>query len=153
MSRTYTAVLDAITVTNDSDQDIWCLVNSANISIRLTEMELWSSLGSSEMVNLRFVRRSSAGSAGGTAITPKALDEANTIASKITSFTPLVTTPGTIGDKLRCYQWSQYAPLIWLPTPEMQIEIKPSGILGLHLGTAVAASRTWSGHVSWTEAG
>jgi hypothetical protein len=49
--------------------------------------------------------------------------------------------------------WSQLSPLIYLPTPEEQIVIPPSGRLALALGTAVAASRTWSGSLRWMEVG
>jgi hypothetical protein len=65
----------------------------------------------------------------------------------------LVTTPGTIGDIIMGWQWSQLAPMDFLPTPETRIVIPPSGRLCLNLSTAVASTRTWSGWVCWEEIG
>ena len=63
----------------------------------------------------------------------------------------LVTTPGTIGDIIKGWQWSQQGELLYLPTPEMREVLSVSSFLCLHLQTAVGGTRTWSGWICWEE--
>jgi len=150
MGRIYSVPLAALSVTNDSDQDIFEMVNGSGVAAILHGFELNSTLTTDERVNLRLVRRSTTGS-GGSAATevPMAAGDAAAALAVAT----LVTTPGTIGAILKGWQWSQLAPLIYMPTPETRIVIAPSGRLALNLSTAVASTRTWSGEVIWEEIG
>lgn len=149
--RVYSVPFDNLTVTNDSDQDIFEIVNGSTSSLVLLGFELYSATTSDERVRLRLVRRSTTGS-GGSAATEVALDGGNTVAAAAAVST-LVTTPGTIGNILLSWYWSQLSPLVYLPTPEEQVIVSPSGRLCLNLETAVASSRAWSGFVKWAEVG
>ena len=151
VGRVYSVGFDALSVTNDSSQDIWELVNGAGVSCVLLGFELYSATTSDERVRLTLLRRSSTGS-GGSAATENPLDGGNTVTAAAAVNT-LVTTQGSAGAVLAAYQWSQLSPLIYLPTPEEQIIIPPSGRIALALGTAVATTRTWSGSLRWMEIG
>lgn len=148
MGRIYVCPFVGLSVTNDSDQDIWEIIGHANGSFILHSFELYSSHTSDERVSLRMVRRSTTGSGGSAATEVRALpgDAANSVAVN-----QLVTTPGTIGDIGPGFLWGQLAPLIWLPTPEKRIIVPASGRLCLNLGTAVGATRTWSGELTFEE--
>jgi hypothetical protein len=147
--RIYTIPLNAITVTNDADQDIWELVNAATKKCVLHGFSLTSNHTTDERVHLRLCRRSTTGS-GGSGATEAAVDEGNSIAATAALAT-LVTTPGTIGAILAAWQWSQQNELLYLPTPEIRPVISESGRLCLNLQTAVGANRTWCGWVKWEE--
>jgi hypothetical protein len=151
VGRVYTVGFDGLTVTNDSSQDFWEMVNGAGVACVLLGFELYSATTSDERVKLTLLRRTTAGSSG-SAATENPLDGGNTVTAACAVNT-LVTTQGTAGAVLAGWQWSQLSPLIYLPTPEEQIVIPPSGRLALALGTAVAASRTWSGSLRWMEVG
>lgn len=151
MPRIYTVPFDNLTVTNDSDQDILELVGASGYPFALLAFELYSSITTDERVRLRLVRRSTTGS-GGSGATEVRMDGGNTVSPQ-TAVSTLVTTPGTIGDILHAWYWSQLAPLIYRPTPQEIIEVPSGGRLGLNLATAVASSRAWSGFVTWAEYG
>ena len=150
MGRVYTAPLDAISVTTDADQDIFEMVGTAGYPFALLAFELYSALTTDERVRLRLVRRSTTGS-GGSALTEIKQDGGG--AANQTAVTTLVTTPGTIGDIGPSMYWSTLGPLIYRPTPQEIIEIVSGGRLCLNLQSAVGATRTWSGFLSWIEYG
>lgn len=147
--RLYVIPIDSITVTNDADQDIWELVNASGVVCYLHGFSLSASTTTDERVRLRLVRRSTTGS-GGSAATEVPLEDGNTMTAQA-ALSTLVTTPGTIGDILKGWQWSQQGELLYLPTPEMRPSISSGARLALNLQTAVASSRTWSGWVAWEE--
>lgn len=149
--RVYTVPFDNLSVTNDSDQDIFEIVNGSTSAVILTGFELYSATTSDERVRLRLLRRSTTGS-GGTGATEVPLDGGNTVTAAA-AVSQLVTTPGTAGAILHAWYWSQLSPLIYLPTPEEQVIVSPSGRLCLNLETAVASTRNWSGFVKWAEVG
>lgn len=146
----YTVPFDNLTVTNDSDQDIWELTAPAAKAVRVHHFEVYSATTSDERVRLRLLRRSTGGS-GGAGATEVPTDGA--AAAVGTAVVTLNTTPGTAGDVLLAWYWSQLSPLIYLPTPECRIVVPPSGRLALNLETAVASSRNWSGFVVFEEIG
>lgn len=146
----YTVPFDNLSVTTSSDQNIWQIAAPSTRIVRLLHFELYSATTTDERVRLRLMRYTTAGS-GGTGAT-EVLAGATSAAVGAT-VTQLVTTPGTDSDVLLAWYWSQLSPLVYLPTPEAQIEIAPSGIVGLHLETAVASTRNWSGFLVWNEIG
>lgn len=150
MGRLYTVAFDALSVTNDADQDIFEMVNGSTVAAILHSFELHSNVTTDERVRLRLCRRSTTGS-GGTGATENPNAAGDSAAALAVS--TLVTTPGTIGVIMKGWQWSQLAPLIYLPVPEARVVIAPSGRLCLNLQTAVASTRTWSGEVTWEEIG
>jgi hypothetical protein len=147
--RLYVIPFDALSVTNDSDQDIWELVAPSTGPCVLHGFSLTSTTTSDERVKLRLVRRSTTGS-GGTGATEVPVEDGNTMAAGA-ALSTLVTTPGTIGDILKSWYWSQQGELLYLPTPRLQPVISTGARLALHLGTAVASTRTWGGWVAWEE--
>jgi hypothetical protein len=147
----YSVPFDNLSVTNDSDQDIFEIVNGSTVSLILHQFELYSATTSDERVRLRLLRRSTTGS-GGTGSTEVALDGGNTVAA-VAAVSQLVTTPGTAGAILKSWYWSQLSPLVYLPTPEDRVIVSPSGRLCLNLQTAVGSTRNWSGYVVWEEVG
>lgn len=149
MGRIFYQPLDALSVTNDSDQDIWVLAAPSGKPLTLHAFSLSSNSTTDERVRLRLLRRSTSGS-GGTAATevPKDDDDTTTIQGAVTT---LQTTPGTAGDIIAGWQWSQQGELLFLPTPELRPTISASAFLCLHLNTAVASTRTWSGWLAWEE--
>lgn len=147
--RIYIVPFDAITVTNDSDQDIFEIVGGSSAITYLHGFSLSSTTTIDERVRLRLVRRSTTGS-GGTGATEVPVEDGNSMAAA-SAVSHLVTTPGTIGDILNGWEWSQQGELLYLPTPELRPSISPGARLCLNLQTAVASSRTWSGWVAWEE--
>jgi hypothetical protein len=146
----YTVPFDNLSVTNDSDQDIWEILAPSDAAVELVHFELYSAVTTDERVRLRLVRRSTAGSGGAGATEVPAR---GTLAAVGTSVTQLNTTPGTAGDVLLAWYWSQLSPLVYLPTPESRILLPPSGRIGLNLETAVASTRNWSGFLKFREIG
>lgn len=149
--RMYAVPFDNLSVTNDSDQDIFELVNGSTVSCVIHQFELYSATTTDERVRLRLLRRSTTGS-GGTGATEVSLDGGNTV-SAVAAVSQLVTTPGTAGAVMKAWFWSQLSPLIYLPTPEERVIVSPSGRVALNLQTAVASTRNWSGFVVWEEVG
>lgn len=150
IGRVYKIPLASLTVTNDADQDIWEMVPGSVRDVVLHGFSLTSSLTTDERVALRLLRRSTTGT-GGTGATEVPTHPGNTNTADC-ALNTLVTAPGTIGSILMGWQWSQQGELLYLPTPEMrEVAVKSGDRLCLHLGTAVAASRTWSGWVCWEE--
>lgn len=146
----YYAPLDAISVTNDADQDIFEIVAAATKRVVLHGFSLTSSYTTDERVRLRLLQRTTTGS-GGSGLTEVACDDGNDTAATAAVST-LVTTPGTIGDILGGWQWSQQGELLFLPTPEMRPVVAKSSRIALNLSTALGGTRTWSGWVCWEEA-
>ena len=148
MGRMIVGAFDNIAVTTDADQDIWTLGAGANNKIKLHWFELYSAQTGAENLRLQLRRVSEAG--GGAAVTEAKLDEDD---GAITgNLTTLDTIPdATPGDVLAGYQWEQLGPLIFQPTPELRPILQESGIVALHLQTALAATINMSGFVVWEE--
>jgi hypothetical protein len=147
--RIYTAPLDAISVTNDADQDIWEIASAATKQVILHGFSLTSSHTTDERARLRLIRRTASGS-GGSAATVIAVDQGNAVATAAT-VEVLNTTPGTGSSILNGWQWSQQGELLYLPTPELRDVISVSSFLCLNLQTALGGTRTWSGWVRYEE--
>lgn len=144
----YSVPLENLSVTNDSDQDIFELIAPSDAVVRLHHFELYSAVTTDERVRLRLARRSTTGS-GGSAATEVALDGVSEASGGGVAVSTLVTTPGTVGDVLLAWYWSQLSPFVYLPTPECRIVVPPSGRLALNLLTAVASTRNWSGFLKY----
>jgi hypothetical protein len=145
----YTVPLDAISVTNDADQDIWEISSNSTKQVILHGFSLSSAYTTDERARLRLIRRTASGSGGGTA-TVLASDQGNGTAAGSTVET-LNTTPGTGANILKGFQWSQQGELLYLPTPEMREVISTSSFLCLNLQIALGGTRTWSGWITFEE--
>ena len=146
--RIYFAPLDALSVTNDADQDIFELGTSSGKQAILHGFSLTSSYTTDERARLRLIRRTATGS-GGSAVTEVGGDQGNGVSNTVTALT-LQTTPGTGSTILKGWQWSQQGELLYLPTPEMRPVMSVSSFLALNLQTALGGTRTWSGWVAWS---
>lgn len=149
MRRMYVIPFDELSVTTDADQDIWELVAGSTTPCVLHGFSLTSSNTTDERARLRLVRRSTTGSGGGAA-TEVPLDDGNTMTATA-ALSTLVTTPGTIGDILKSWRWSQQNELLYLPTPELRPTIVAAQRLCLNLQAALGGTRTWAGWVAWEE--
>lgn len=147
--RIYTVPLDAISVTNDADQDIFEIASNSAKQVILHGFSLTSAYTTDERARLRLIRRTASGSGGGTG-TSQAADQGNAIAATATVET-LNTTPGTGANILCGFQWSQQGELLYLPTPELRDVISVSSFLCLNLQIALGGTRTWSGWIRWEE--
>ena len=67
VGRVYTVALDGLTVTNDSSQDVWEMINGAGVACVLLGFELYSATTSDERVKLTLLRRTTTGSSGSAA--------------------------------------------------------------------------------------
>lgn len=152
VARMYGAPFEDISVTNDSDQDLWELTAGSNRKVIVHGFGLTSAQGitAAELARLRLVRRTTAGT-GGSAVTEVKLDPDNDISPEA-ALVQLVTTPGTPGDVLpACWQWSQQGELLYLPPPEMRIIVPKTARIGLNLLSALGGTRKMSGWVIWEE--
>jgi hypothetical protein len=149
-SLVYYVPLDALSVTTDADQDLFEIVAAATKRVILHGFSLTSTYTTDERIRLRLLQRTTTGS-GGSAATEVAADDGNDTAATAAVAT-LVTTPGTAGDILAGFQWSQQGELLFLPTPEMRPVVAKSSRIALNINSAVAGTRTWSGWVCWEEA-
>ena len=146
MGRVFYAPFDDLQVTTDADQDFWEMSAVTN-KFKLLGFEVTSEAIAAESVDLRLVRRSTTGD-GGAVVEVKANADS---AAQTTVLESLGTTPGTIGDIIMGWKWEQLGPLIYLPTPEMQITIDAGAFLCLNIQSALAGTTGWSGWVCWEE--
>ena len=156
MGLLYTATFRAITLTanGNASQDLFELVWPSGVALTLHDIQLDDQYNVDERIDLALMTRTGTGSGGSSAITPTARNTRNTVASAITSFKTLVTTPGTGGTLIdSAYQWSALSELERLWTPEMRLELSGAGgrIVLNNANTFVAASRIISGSVTWEE--
>lgn len=144
--RIYTVPL-TLSVTSDATQDIWVIAAPADRKAILHGFSLTSAYTTDERALLTLLRRSGAGTGGGSATEVK-LDADNSLTAE-SVVTTLVTTQGTPGDVLKSWYWSQQNELLYLPTPELRPATTAGGFIALALGTALA--RDWAGWVCWEE--
>lgn len=147
MGRIVYCPLVDLSVTNDPDQDIWELATGSTNKVKLHAFELYSASIVAEAINLRLLRRSTTGN--GSAATPVLADVDD--GSVTAAVDTLATTPGTAGAVLCEFTWEQLGPLIYLPTPALQITVEQSGFLSLNLQTALAGTTVMSGWLAWEE--
>lgn len=140
--------LAELSVTTDSDQDVWELTAAATKKCRLMYAELWSAETAAESCELRLIRRTTAGS-GGASATPVKADQGD--GAITAALDTLHTTPGTGGDILAGSRWEQLGPWRFAPIPSAMPIIGLSGAIALNLNSALGSTRTWGGYVVWEE--
>ncbi len=140
--------INAILVTNDSDQNIFVLTAGGSSPLTLHEFFLTSAAIVAENLSLQLRRETTAGAGGG--VTEATLADGNTTTPTATMVT-LDLSPGTPGDILPCFEWEQLGPLHYQPTPKAMITVDAGNRIALHLGTALAATIVMSGYVIWEE--
>lgn len=143
------ASADLLSVSTNSDQDIWYIKAGASTKFRLLGFELSSMAIIAEPLRFRLCRRSTDGSAGAALVFPE-LDEGNTTTPDAAGFS-LRTTPGTIGDVLATFAWEQIGQLHLVFTPEADITVQEGGRLALNLFTALGGTTKMGGYVTIEE--
>jgi hypothetical protein len=109
----YKVTFDAVSITNAA-QDVMEIIAAAAVPVLIHALKVtWvptitSGVAQDLRIQLRQVVRSTTGS-GGTAVTPRATNQRNTLAAAGT-YTRTVTTPGTVGNALGAEQVSIIVP-------------------------------------------
>jgi hypothetical protein len=152
MPRRYTFIISGLT--GLTAVPFAQLVAPATTGIRILQIFLGQEASEVSQQEVLTVMRRSTASTLPTATTPVALDE-NDPASLLTGSTTtnaqgIATVTGTAGNILRRIPFNALNGYDWLPTPESQIKVKPSGFLTLQFPTAPAAN-TWSGWIDYEE--
>ena len=134
--RMYSIIMDAIAIT--AAKDLISITVAADKVLILHEVNVTqqaSETSDTGALQLHFA----SGTAGvGTANTPRALDNGNTIAMGGTVLTNL-TTDETEGNILMRRGWNVLTPFKYLPTPAGQIDVTGQGILVLRSDVAVTS--------------
>ena len=147
MGRIIYCPLVDLSVTTDSDQDIFELATGSANKLRLHGFQLFSAATTAESLNLRLCRRSTTGN--GSAATPVLADvDDGSITAAVDT---LALTPGTLGAVLAEFTWEQLGPLTFLPTPALQPVMEQSSFLSLNLQTALSGTTVMSGWLAWEE--
>lgn len=144
--RIFYAPFDDIQVTTDLDQDVF-EISAVTNKVKLHGFELTSDATVAEVIDLRLVRRSTTGNGAAVVEVPAATDQGAGTAV----LEQLGLIPGTVGDILAGWKWEQLGPLLYLPTPEMQITLDAGAFLCLNIQSALGATTGWSGWVCWEE--
>lgn len=150
MSRIYYAPIVTNTITTAGNCDLFQLLTTTTNKSRLLGWEINSSSVVAQALELRLMRRSTAGT-GGTALTEVPLDPDNTVTASVAGMSNIVTANlGSAGSVLKHHGWEQIGPYGFIYTPEMAPIITLSTALCLNLITA-PTSFTLSGWVCWEE--
>jgi len=147
MGRMVVGAFDSLSVTTDSDQNIWALTAGSSNKLKLHGFELSSASQVAESVQMLLRRESTA--AAGTTVSEQKLDEDDGTITAV--MVTLDLSPGTPSGELGSWLWEQLGSLVYMPTPAMQPVVQEGGIIVLNLGTALGGTTLWSGHVVWEE--
>lgn len=148
----YSAQFENVSVTAAA-QDIFELVCPAGRAAYIWQIDLTCGVTAQEVGRLQLIKRTTTGS-GGAAITPRALNRYNTVASAMTSFTRTVTAPGTGTDVYAARQWNIVVPFEFGPrTPDAAggILVPAGERIALHIPAALGGARNCSLFVCWDE--
>lgn len=147
-SLSYSASFEDIDVS--AAQDLVEIAAGAAVPITINRIEVSWGGTTQEVCRVRLVRRSDAGS-GGSAVTPRALNARNTVASAAT-VNRNVTTPGTAGNVLWTTQQNLVVPIDELfGLDSLKVTVGGGERIGLHLVNPPAATRKCSVTVFYSE--
>ncbi len=145
------APIVAASIGADATIDVWNLLGTSAIRIRLLGFELTSAAVAAALTTLTLGFVSTAGT-GGTAVTEQHADDAKTT-TILGSLVTDVETPGTDAGRFMGFQWEQLGPLGQIYTPEMRPVMANSAWLKLNLETALGGTTVWNGWLCWEEIG
>ena len=146
-ARVYTASFENLAFGGTGDRSFWELKAPADRQVIIHGFSVTSDYTTDERARLRLARYSTDGT--GTAVTEVKTNEGNPLAAESTAIHTV--TPGTLGDVLKSWRWSQQGELLYLPTPEMREVVSAGSRIALNLVAALGAARNWSGWVCWEE--
>ena len=145
--RVVYAPIVAASISADSTIDVWNLLGTAAIRIRLLGFELTSSAIAAALTTLTLGFVSTAGT-GGSAVTEQHADDAKTT-TILGALVTDVETPGTDAGRFMGFQWEKLGPVGHIWTPEMAPICAAAE--GFSLVQTTAAAMTVSGFVCWEE--
>jgi len=131
----------------DATIDVWNLLGTSAIRIRLLGFELTSAAVAAALTTLTLGFVSTAGT-GGSAVTEQHADDAKTT-TILGALVTDVETPGTDAGRFMGWQWEQLGPVGHIWTPEMAPVCAAAEGFSLVQTTAIAL--TVSGFVCWEE--
>jgi hypothetical protein len=134
-------------------QDILQILAAGANPIEIHSFRLWTNQPTDAFIDLEWVRRSTNGTGGGTAITPRPRNRLNTRAAVMT-VTPLVTTPGSLvaDSQIDPIEWNPRYPLEVVYTPDERPYFAAADRFCLAmLTTGLGASRKLAGWVKLLE--
>ncbi len=131
----------------DATIDVWNLLGTSAIRIRLLGFELTSAAVAAALTTLTLGFVSTAGT-GGSAVTEQHADDAKTT-TILGALVTDVETPGTDAGRFMGWQWEQLGPVGHIWTPEMAPICAAAEGFSLVQTTAIAM--TVSGFVCWEE--
>lgn len=147
IARIYYAPLDHLTFGGTGDRSFWEIKAPADRQVVLHGFSVTSNYTTDERARLVLKRYTTDGT--GSAVTEVKANGDNSLTAEAAVIHTV--TPGTGGDVLAGWQWSQQGELLWLPTPEIRVVIPAGARVALNLVTALAAGRVWSGWLAWEE--
>jgi hypothetical protein len=147
IARVYYAPFENLTFGGTGDRSFWEIKAPADRQVVLHGFSATSDYTTDERARLVMKRFTTDGT--GTAVTEVKANGDNSLTSEATVIHTV--TPGTAGDVLAAWRWSQQGELLWLPTPEMRVVIPAGSRVGLTLAAALGAARNWSGWLCWEE--
>ncbi len=141
------APIVAAAIGADATIDVWNLLGTSAIRIRLLGFELTSAAVAAALTTLTLGFVSTAGT-GGSAVTEQHADDAKTT-TILGALVTDVETPGTDAGRFMGFQWEQLGPVGHIWTPEMAPICAAAEGFSLVQTTAIAM--TVSGFVCWEE--
>ncbi len=141
------APIVAASIGADATIDVWNLLGTSAIRIRLLGFELTSAAIAAALTTLTLGFVSTAGT-GGSAVTEQHADDAKST-TILGALVTDVETPGTDAGRFMGWQWEQLGPVGHIWTPEMAPICAAAEGFSLVQTTAIAM--TVSGFVCWEE--
>ena len=145
--RVVYAPIVAASIGADATIDVWNLMGTSAIRMRLLGFELTSAAVAAALTTLTLGFASTAGT-GGTGVTGQHADDAKTT-TLLGSLVTDVETPGTDAGRFMGFQWEQLGPVGHIWTPEMAPLCAAAEGFSLVQTTTIAM--TVSGFVCWEE--
>ena len=136
-----------ITAGATQPDDVWNLMGTSAIRIRLLGFELTSAAVAAALTTLTLGFVSTAGT-GGSAVTEQHADDAKTT-TILGALVTDVETPGTDAGRFMGFQWEQLGPVGHIFTPEM--EPICAAAEGFSLVATTSLALVVSGFVCWEE--
>ena len=139
--------ITGVTVGATQPDDVWNLIGTSAIKIRLLGFELTSAAVAAALTTLTLGFVSTVGT-GGTVVTEQHADDSKTTTILGALLTD-VETPGTDAGRFMGFQWEQLGPVGHIFTPEMAPVCKASE--GFSLVATTSLALVVSGFVCWEE--
>jgi hypothetical protein len=150
----YTVSFSNVSITNAA-QNIWELIAGAGCSVlihsvRLTVTPTITSGVAQDVRALLNLQKITTTGTGGSAKTPAAVNNRNTVAA-VTTCNALVTTPGSASTILDSENVSIIVPFERIYTPDQRIPIAPSARIALNLAAGLGGAFNASSEIYFEE--